>query len=280
MNTKQHGSLSHWVKYCLLIPIGLIILVMIIATPLIIKARNEGDQLYEKYNSYTREVLAENFQLVPDPIKQEYQTIHPWKALKLIKIATETSEGGKLKRVDIVDSTLGLFMKMFTLLFQPNYNYNVPMFSVDIIFIGGTRIVAIEIIDPAGIKDSNITQHYQKMRAWKTEVDKLKPEPVTRWYKDIVTDFSIHTTVDRSRDDLLFEIYKAYLNIYIEMLKHAEPVSPDLSEEIQEGIEGYVATLIDKGGPAADVFKMLLGNERQKEYIRTVMFSVDQHKNK
>jgi len=262
-------------KYFFFILIGVIIIAIIVATPFIIKARNEGDRMYEKYNSYTREVLAKNFRLVPDPVKLEYQTLHPWKAVKLIKIVTETKKGKKLKRVDIVDATMGLFVKMFTLFFQPDYSYNVPMFSVDIIFIGGKRIVAIEIIDPAGIKDENIKKHYQKMRAWKPEVDNLKPKPVTRWYKNIITDFSLHTTVDRSRDDLLFEIYKAYLNIYIEMLKHAEPVSPDLSKEIQEGIEGYVETLIDNGGPAADVFKMLLGKERQKEYIRTVMFSVN-----
>jgi len=49
-----------------------------------------------------------------------------------------------------------IFMKMYTLLILPNYNYNLPMLSVDIIFMGGKRVFVIELIDPAGIRDDNL----------------------------------------------------------------------------------------------------------------------------
>jgi hypothetical protein len=44
---------------------------------------------------------------------------------------------------------------------------------------------------------------------------------------------------------------------------------------VQEGIEGYVSKLLAKGGPAVNVFKTLLGPEKQQEYVRTVMFGLD-----
>jgi hypothetical protein len=40
-------------------------------------------------------------------------------------------------------------------------------------------------------------------------------------------------------------------------------------------MEWYVDTLLAKGGPAVEVFKTLLGPEKQKEYVRTVMFGID-----
>ena len=63
-------------KYLFFIFLGIIILAGIVATPLIIKARNEGDRMYAKYDSYTKEVLAKNFQLKQYPIKREFQKIH------------------------------------------------------------------------------------------------------------------------------------------------------------------------------------------------------------
>ena len=133
-------------KYFVVTVIGIIILAALIATPLIIKARSEGERMYEKYDSYTREVLAQKFDLKPYPIKPEYQKMHPWKALKLFKILFQSQEGEKLARVNTLDATMGLFMKMYTLLMRPNYNFNLPMFSVDIIFIGGKRVFVIEVI--------------------------------------------------------------------------------------------------------------------------------------
>ena len=40
-------------------------------------------------------------------------------------------------------------------------------------------------------------------------------------------------------------------------------------------METYVETLLDKGGPAVDVFEKFMGPEKQREYVRTVMFGLD-----
>lgn len=263
-------------KYFFLILVGLIILTVLVATPFIIKARNEGNRMYEMYDNYTRETLAKHFQLKPYPIKQEFQTVHPWKALKLLKFVIKSQEGERFKRVNTLDATIGLFMKMYTLFILPNYSYNLPMLSVDIIFMGGKRVFVIEIIDPAHIKDENLETHYEKMRAWKSKVDDLeKMEVEMEWAESVVTDFSIHRRADRTDDELLFEIYKSYLGAYIDMAKNAQPHSPGLSEKVHQGMEWYVNTLLEKGGPAVNLFKTILGPEKQKEYVRTVMFGVD-----
>jgi 15,16-dihydrobiliverdin:ferredoxin oxidoreductase len=262
-------------KYFLLICLGLILIGVFVAIPFMIKAKNEGERLYAMYDSYTKKMLTENFALNPYPIKAEFQKIQPWKALKLFKVVAKNQEGKLFKRVTNLDASIAIFMKMYTCLILPNYHYNLPMLSVDIIFIGGRRVFAIEIIDPARIEDQNLTIYYEKMRTWKPEVDKLeKMEIDMEWSKDIVTDFSIHAQADRTKDELLYEIYKDYLNTYIAMAKNAKALSPELSEKVQEGMEGYVDTLMAKGGPAVNVFKTLLGAEKQEEYVRTVMFGV------
>ena len=57
-------------KYLLIILLVLIVLAVLTAAPFVIKARNEGNRLYAKYDSYTQEALAKNFQLKPHPISR------------------------------------------------------------------------------------------------------------------------------------------------------------------------------------------------------------------
>ena len=113
------------------------------------------------------------------------------------------------------------------------------------------------------------------MRKRLPEIADLEKGPERDWYKDYVTDFSIHAKADNSKDDLMFDIYKTYLNAYLEMAKHAEELTPEMSAKVKQGLEEYVSTLLSKGGPAVEVFEKMLGKEGQEEYVRTVMFGLE-----
>ncbi len=263
-------------KYLVYTLVGIILLAALIATPLIIKARSEGQRMYEKYDRYTRDTLARSMTLTPYPSKAEYRVVHPWKGLKLLRFAIEAWETDKFKRVNTLDASLMVFMKMYTLLILPSYNYNLPMLSADIIFMGGKRVFVIELIDPAGIRDDNLEAGYARMRALKPAEGTLeKMEVNMEWAKDAVKDVSIHNRADRTRDDLLFDLYTSYLNTYLDMARNARPISAEESGKVKAGMEWYVDTLIAKGGPAVNVFKTILGPAKQKEYVRTVMFGLD-----
>ena len=73
----------------------------------------------------------------------------------------------------------------------------------------------------------------------------------------------------------MFEIYKGFFNAYVDMAENAAPLTPEQSKKVQEGMEGYVSALLGNGGPAVNVFKFLLGPDKQQEYVRSVMFGVD-----
>jgi hypothetical protein len=262
-------------KLLFYIAIGIIILTVLIGTPLVIKLRKQGEVLYDKYDTYTRELLNQRFSLKPHPVKAEFQTLHSWRLLKLFKIVMNSQQGERIGRVNSQDATMLLFMKMYTLVIRPEPTYNLPMLSVDIIFIGKKRVFIIEVIDPAHIDDQNKAFYYEQMKKWLPEVAKFEQSDTREWYKDYVTDFSIHVKTDHTQDELLFEIYKSYLNAYLEMAQNAEKLSPEMSAKIKAGLEKYVSTLLDQGGPAVDFLEKMMGPEGQREYIRTAMFGLD-----
>lgn len=256
--------------------VGVLLIVSIVVGVVFVRARSLGERQYRRYDDYTKSLLAKHFELHPHEVKREYQTIHPWKALKLFKIVLSSQEGKRVSRVNSLNATMGGFMKMYTLLLRPDFRYNLPVFSVDLVFIGSKRVFVIEIIDPAHIEDDNKKQYYAKMRAWIPEVEKFeKSSEEVGWSKNYLTDFSIHIKADSNDDEKLFEIYKDYLQAYIEMARSASPLDEQKTDKLRESMNEYVSSLLSSGGPAVDIFKTLLGPEKQREYVREIMFGMD-----
>lgn len=258
-------------KYTAIIIVLLIILAVIITSVM----RSKGKRMYARYDSYARDALAKNFPLQPYPIKAEFQYIAPWKALKMFQFRVDSQQSERLARINSIDATMFFSIKMYTLLLRPAYDYNLPMLSVDIIAMGGKRVYVMEVIDPARIDDANKTACYDKMRKLAAELKGFAPVGVRDWYKDFLADVSIHANAKSADDDMLLAIFQGYLDAYIEMAKNAQKLDAGQSAKVRQGFELYVTTLLGKGGPAVDVFKKLLGPEKQQEYIRTVMFGLE-----
>jgi len=262
-------------KYAFLALLGIVVLAVLVAVPFLIKARKEGDRLFARYASYTDTELVQRFDMRDFPVKPEYKKLHPAKFLKMMKYVVSSRQADRLARVNSLDVTMLYFMKMYTMMIRPDYGYNLPVLSVDFIFIGGMRVYVIEIIDPAKIDDPNKERCYSEVKKWADRVAQFKQSKVSEWFYDFITDSSIHISTNRTDDEVLFEIYKTYLNSYLNMVERAEKVTPEQSRQLEEGLEQFVTTLLDKGGPAVNVFKTFLGPEKQRDYIRTVMFGLE-----
>lgn len=239
-------------------------------------ARREGEKMYARYADLSKELLEKNAALKAFPVKAEYQHIFYPKGLGLFDFRINSQQADRLARINSIDATMFKLMKMYTLMIRPDYGYNLPVLSVDFIFLPfGKRVFVIEIIDPARIPDDNKKICYEKMKAKAEAVAGFEKSGERDWYKNFIEAFSIHIKADRSHDEMLFDIYKAYLTAYLEMAKNAQPLTADSSARVKEGFERYVATLLGQGGPAVDVFKKILGPEGQQEYVRTVMFGLE-----
>jgi hypothetical protein len=240
-----------------------------------LRIAGKSRKAHKRYDCYARELLKQHSQLMSCPVKEDYRILKPIKALGFFEVAGTLLKGDRFAWINLSNSTMGVFMKLHTFFFRPDPAYNLPMLSIDVIFMGAKRIFVIEIIDPAKISDKTLSVHYERMRALKPSSEKLADMPVTRWYKDVVMDFSIHAKSDSSSDELLFETYKKYLDAYFAMVKDAEPISSEQTRDVSQATEWYVDTLINKGGPAVDMLAWLMGKEKMREYSRTVMFGLN-----
>ena len=237
-----------------------------------VSTRREGEQQLARYAGISRAALAD-FPLQPHPVSEQYRHV---RSLPLMDITVTSSSGERLARVNSLDATMLLCMKMYTLMIRPDEAWNLPVLSVDFIFLPfGRRVYVIELIDPARIDDANKQKYYARMREAQAAVAGLPASGTRDWYRDFLTDFSVHSRATRADDAVLQATYRAWLEAYLAMVQDAPEVPAETSRELRAGTERYVSTLLAEGGPAVDVFRRILGPEGQKEYVRSVMFGLD-----
>jgi hypothetical protein len=257
-----------------------------IIVPYVVTSREQGNKMVYEYQKYTRDIFRkENVEMQPAEVKPEFQTISYGKPLKLMRIVPTRATAipmrvipEKIGTVTSLEATMFGFMRMYTLLITPKPGYNIPIFSLDVMNIGSKRVFVIEIIDPARIPDSYTTEVYGRMRRLKEEVKDLPDTPPDMpWAKEMTMDFSIHTKADNSKEQFFLDLYYEYLSAYLKLITNAQLLTDEQqSKKVQEGIKTYVDTLLEKGGPAVNVFKYMLGSEKQKEFVKEVMFGIEQ----
>ena len=237
--------------------------------------RKRGQRLYDKYNTFTKEHLDRSFVLEDYPVKPEFRVVHPVKAAKLIRIAVSSKSGERIARVNTLDATMMGFVKMYTLLIRPHDSFNLPVFSADIIFMGKRRVFILELIDPVDVPADHKNAYYEEMKSLGARLEGFEESGTnSEWAGAYLAECSIHIKADEKDDDILFEVYRSYLEGYLKMVTEAPELPGEETETLGVGLERYVDDLLSKGGPAVDVFKKLLGPEKQAEYVKSILFGM------
>jgi hypothetical protein len=267
-------AISRFRKF-LLIAACFVLVIPMIVVPYVVTSREEGEKMVGAFQKYTRDIFRkENMELQTVTVKPEFQVISYGKPFKLIRMVPSRSLAEKISTITSTDATLFGFMRMYTLFMTPKDGYNFPLFSLVVINMGGKRFFVLEIIDPARIPEEHITQAYEKMKKLKEEVKDLPDTPPDNSRaKEMTMDFSIHTKADNSREQFFLDLYDDYLSTYLKMVKNAPPLTdPEQNRKVQEGVKAYVNAVVEQGGPAVKVLKLLLSPEQKREVVKTVLF--------
>ncbi len=85
----------------------------------------------------------------------------------------------------------------------------------------------------------------------------------------------IRVLANHDQEEQVVELFTRYLQTWLDLLRQAQPASPEIQHQVQKGVETLVNGLLEQGGPAVDFLKLLVGTEQQHRRIKTVSFGVD-----
>lgn len=196
----------------------------------------------------------------------EYSEIKLYGLMKFDVSQYDVSELGNLS---VMKVNMG-FMQMASFIITP-YEKNMPMLSMDFMYIGSNRKAYVEFYDLVkDTSDSAYTEVLGSLKALQSsysDMEELAVDPA--WYDDLLTVVMHKVSKDDTRVKKLFV---DSVDTYMQAASGLEALSDDARAEKHEITQKYCDDLVSNGGVSTDVFKKELGEATTKDFFDKVLF--------
>jgi len=179
----------------------------------------------------------------------------------------------ELGNLSVMSVNVGV-MQMSTFVITP-FDKNMPLLSVDYMYMLGNRICYVEFYDLVEEKDDAYNSLMSDLKKIADDYKYLDDAKVSEaWYSNLQT-IGYYKGVGSEYDTDIKNMFMDSLDVYF---THAKKM-PELTDEEKETklnitVE-YSNNLVDKGGISTDVFKSALGADETKRFFAKTFFGTD-----
>ena len=170
------------------------------------------------------------------------------------------------------------FMQMVSFVITP-YDKNMPLMSMDFMYILGNRKAYVEFYDLVSDKESgeyeDVLDSIREFENKYSSLENITTDPA--WYDDLMT-VALHKAGKRADDEQIEEMFCDAISCYMEKANELDKLSDEEKAEKRELTQQYADNLISKSGVSTDVFKKQLGDEKTKEFFDKVFFGTESYK--
>lgn len=162
-------------------------------------------------------------------------------------------------------------MQMATFVITP-LDRNLPLLSVDYMYMLGNRIAYIEFYDVVDQKDEAYMNLLEELNAVIDTYNQLENVEIDEtWYSYLLT-AGAYKNGGFDDDPMLEQMLLDCLKVYLENGSDFPVLTEEERAEKLRITEEYTHGLVDKGGISTDVFKGALGDEVTKDFFDKVFF--------
>ena len=171
--------------------------------------------------------------------------------------------------LSILTSNLG-FMQLFTLQIV-SFEKDLPLFTIDIMYIFNKRILLIEIYDLMIDKtNSEYKSFLQKVENIKSNYSNFTNFEIKKsWHLEYLSEL-VNKKYGTKDEQIFIDLLNQITNIFIEYSNTTKKIK-NVDKKISL-VEDFGNELMDKGGVSTDMFKRLFGVEKTRKYLGNVLF--------
>ena len=197
----------------------------------------------------------------------------------IMKFHTDQYHIEDLGNLSVMTADMG-FMQMVSFVITP-FEKNMPVCSMDFMYIFGTRKSYVEFYDLVGDTQTeeykNVIKQLEEVKTKYSDLTEIETKDT--WYNSLLS-VAMHKEIsgddaDSTNSELFLDVLTAYLDA-----SKALPVSSaeDQAEQLKN-TQAYCYGLITNGGVSTDVFKKLLGEEKTTDFFNKVFFGTMNYRN-
>jgi len=197
----------------------------------------------------------------------------PLRTLGMVKIEGKVFSSDEFLRVLIMNTTIAFVRGVRTIFLGPCTELDLPIFSTEAILMGKKRMFFLDIQRRGGYDRHDDTELYSRLIKIKSNYPALCAETVTQ-RGEIQKTFSkavCYLKITKDQDDEALNLFHEYLDVYLEMVQQAQPLTGEALQLARSYYDAYTNTVLDHD-PAAKVYKMLFGKKGGVERIMELFF--------
>ncbi len=180
-------------------------------------------------------------------------------------------DAGHLLMMDTADSPQ---MQMATIVLTP-LEKNLPLLSIDYMYIGETRAFLIELYALVEKRDTRFESFMERFTILLNTQSALPDMPMKPAWYDNLRPVSIAKFSSPENDEAIARLAIDVLELYAEMEQNSPPLASQAATVKRRLTENYVDRLLDDGGVTTDIWKQHLGDALLRRYYYEVFFGLD-----
>lgn len=189
----------------------------------------------------------------------------------LMKFRTRRYEVAGLGNLCTMTMNMGI-MQMSTFVLTP-YEKNMPMLSMDFMYILGNRKSYVEVYDlVADTQDEAYQAVLSSLeRALSAYSDLEDIEPSSGWYDHLLT-VDAYKAGKSAQDARIHSLFVDSVEAYAAASEPLPALADDARSEKLAITQTYCDTMVEKGGVSTSIFKKALGDDVTSRFFNTVFF--------
>ena len=161
----------------------------------------------------------------------------------------------------------------------PNTNYNVPFFGVDFVSLPSCHLLVLDFQPSLDINKQFNKNLLEKIIGMRNTCHKTIPcaeamsDEVSRFFSPglIWSKLSRDSSNDILISKQLFDSFKEYLNLYLELLFESKAINQSVKLEIEKGQKNYL-DYRKNNDPARPMLSTLFGKDFTESFINKLLF--------
>jgi len=242
------------------------------------------NDIYSKFWAHADAVMQQRLpDLAPYPIPNGFEVKEEvtgkGKRAQWVKTTSYAYQTGKLRQIRAAHVQGGRSLQVLNYVIFPHMNYDVPFFGADLVTLPGGHLIALDM-QPLFHSDEYKQKYSAPLMA---TFEKYKSQ--LEWGGDFPEEAAQYFSPcflwtrpgkDETVDTVVFDAFKDYLNIYLDIISGAPKVSdPEYLAKIKERQISYLKYRAEKD-PARGMFQRFYGPEWTEEYIHGFLFDLEE----
>ncbi len=184
------------------------------------------------------------------------------RTLGLVKIDGEVFSSEKFSRVVLMRVILPFYLSASSTFLLPRMELGLPLFDAETIIMGKKRIVMVDVQGRGRSTEHDYASLLDSLIKIRERYPSLLEKPVKQLgeIQNVFSRAACQVKITEDKDEQALSLFREYLELFLEMVEKAAPLSGDALDRARQSSEEYLEKVLDHD-PGVKAYKTLFGKE-------------------